>query len=108
MSLSSTDILNNEDSLQNKQELQNHGKIQRIIIGVFCGALFSVLLIIAIASIVCRRRQYRSVRRWDPMDLDYGKKLFSSGKEEDDDLEHDFEIDMGDVNLQTRRLLNNN
>lgn len=99
--------MDKDDDLKNKQELLDGDRTRRIIIGVSFGALFAILVTVAVATKVCRRRQYTSVRRWDPMDLDYGKKLFTSGRDEDMDLEHDFEIDMGDVNLQTKKLLSN-
>ena len=99
--------MDKDDNLKNKQELLDGDRTRRIIIGVCFGVLFTILVTVAVAMKVCRRRQYTSVRRWDPMDLDYGKKLFTSGKDEDMDLEHDFEIDMGDMNLQTKKLLNN-
>ena len=102
-----TGLLDEDDSLQKKQELLDSDEVRRIAIGVSFGALLLILVSIAVATRVFRRKQYTSVRRWDTMDLDYGKKLFSPAKDEDNELEHDFEIDMGEVNLQTRKLLNN-
>ena len=91
---------------QDKQEIYNNDKIIRITIGASFGAMFAILLVLGIMSRACRRRQYTTVRRWEPMDLDYGKKLFMPGKDENEP-ENDFEIDMADMSTQTRKLLNN-
>ncbi|XP_070204035.1 acid phosphatase type 7-like isoform X2 [Littorina saxatilis] len=98
-------FLDEEDSEQNKEELVNSDKSRRIAIGVSFAVLFTMLVVVAVVTKACRRKQYTTVRRWEAMDLDYGKKLFTAGKDEDDDLEKDFEIDMGNGNLQSRKLL---
>lgn len=101
-------LFEDEDTEARERELKQNDTTQRIAIGATFGVLFSILVVVAILSRACRRRQYTAVRRWNAMDLDYGKKLFSSGRDEDHELEQDYEMDMGDMSVQSsKKLLNN-
>ncbi|XP_076470599.1 acid phosphatase type 7-like [Babylonia areolata] len=103
-----SDLFADEDARQKEEELKRSDRTQRIAIGASFGVLIAIVAAVAIVSRACRRHQYSVVRRWDAMDLDYGRKLFSAAREEEHDLEqHDFEVDMGDVNGQSKKLLNN-
>ncbi|XP_005096461.1 acid phosphatase type 7 isoform X2 [Aplysia californica] len=74
----------------------------RLIIGVSAGSfIIAVLVIICIVRRVRRRR--RVTRRWEQMDINYGKKFYSKAPDKDED--NDFEIDMSEGTEPTRKLL---
>ncbi|KAL8559759.1 hypothetical protein ACOMHN_002292 [Nucella lapillus] len=106
----SPNLFEDEDPEAKDRELKQSDMTQRLAIGVSFGVLFAILVVVAILSRACRRRQYTAVRRWNAMDLDYGQRLFSSGRDNDlPELEQDFELDMGDMSApsSTKKLLNN-
>lgn len=84
-------------------ELLEGDNRNRIIIGSSCGALFLVVIIAVFSAKKCRRKS-KVARRWEQMDINYGKKFYTKAPDKDED--NDFEIDMSDGTEPTRKLLN--
>ncbi|GFR74406.1 purple acid phosphatase [Elysia marginata] len=85
------------------QQLLRGDNRNRLIIGIVGGVVALVALIVILAVRRCRKRR-RTTRRWETMDINYGKKFYSKAPEKDED--NDFEIDMSDGTEGTRQLLN--
>lgn len=85
------------------QELLRGDNRNRLIIGVVGGVVALVALIVILSVRRCRKRR-RTTRRWETMDINYGKKFYSKAPDKDED--NDFEIDMSDGTEGTRQLLN--
>ncbi|CAL1541090.1 unnamed protein product [Lymnaea stagnalis] len=84
-------------------ELLEGDNRNRIIIGASCGGFFLLVIIAVVATKKCRRKS-KVARRWEQMDINYGKKFYSKAPDKDED--NDFEIDMSDGTEPTRKLLN--
>lgn len=91
-----------DDKSRISELLQGDNKI-RLIIGVSCAA-FATVAVIIIIFVKTIRRKKKVTRRWEHMDINYGKKFYSKAPEKDED--NDFEIDMSDGTEPTRKLLN--
>ncbi|XP_055891596.1 acid phosphatase type 7-like [Biomphalaria glabrata] len=75
----------------------------RIIIGGSCAGVAVILVSMFIFAKKCKRKS-KSTRRWEQMDINYGKKFYTKAPEKDED--NDFEIDMSEGTEPTRKLLN--
>lgn len=53
---------------------------------------------------VCRGRRRRSARRWENMDINYGKRYYSKANDKDE-FDNDFEIDVPETTEPSRKLL---
>ncbi|BFZ12551.1 hypothetical protein BsWGS_15589 [Bradybaena similaris] len=91
-----------DDKSRLSELLQGDNKV-RLIIGVSCAA-FAAVAVIIIIFVKTIRRKKKVTRRWEHMDINYGKKFYSKAPEKDED--NDFEIDMSDGTEPTRKLLN--
>lgn len=105
-------VLNVHDPVLETKKMLAADDSRRLIIGASFGALILVIIVIAVAIKVRGRTRRRSVRRWDVMDYKYGKtKLYAptnDEEDEDDDFQgdHDFEMDIPDGTMQTKKLIN--
>uniref|UniRef100_A0A0B7ASY5 Purple acid phosphatase n=1 Tax=Arion vulgaris TaxID=1028688 RepID=A0A0B7ASY5_9EUPU len=81
--------------------LEGDNKV-RLIIGVSCAA-FAFAVVITIIFVKVMKKKKKVARRWEHMDINYGKKFYSKAPEKDED--NDFEIDMSDGTEPTRKLL---
>ncbi|XP_059171125.1 acid phosphatase type 7-like [Physella acuta] len=98
--------LNVEDNPGHKSkiaELLEGDNRNRIIIGASCAFVGLILLIVFISVRKCKRRS-KVTRRWEQMDINYGKKFYNKAPDKEED--NDFEIDMSDGTEPTRKLLN--
>lgn len=98
--------INVEDNPSHKSkiaELLEGDNRNRIIIGASCAFVGLVLLIVFISVRKCKRRS-KVTRRWEQMDINYGKKFYNKAPDKEED--NDFEIDMSDGTEPTRKLLN--
>ncbi|KAL8559755.1 hypothetical protein ACOMHN_002288 [Nucella lapillus] len=104
-------VLNVHDPVLDTKKMLAADDSRRIIIGASFGGVVLLLIIIAIVVKVRGRSKRRTVRRWDVMDYKYGKtKLYAptnDEEDEDDDFrDHDFEMDIPDGSMQTKKLIN--
>ena len=83
-------------------ELLSGDSKTRVIIGATFGSFVAVCLIILL-YIRRSRRKSRITRRWEHMDINYGKRFYDKAPDQDDD--NDFEIDMVEDTDQNRKLL---
>ncbi|KAK3764894.1 hypothetical protein RRG08_025415 [Elysia crispata] len=85
------------------QQLLRGDNRNRLIIGIVGGVVALVAFVVIVAVRRCRKRR-RTTRRWEQMDINYGKKFYSKAPDKEED--NDFEIDMSDGTEGTRQLLN--
>lgn len=91
------------DSLTQKVTKAIKGADIKLVVGVSFGVFVVVfLLIVCIVKRCSRRQRPKSYRRWEQ--LDYGKKFYSTVKNEDKDGD-DFEVDVTDG---TTKLIDSN
>ena len=81
------------DSITQKVTKAIKGADIKLVVGVSFGAFVLVFLMIVCIVRRCNRKRPKSYRRWEQ--LDYGKKFYSTVKNEDKDTD-DFEVDVTD------------
>ncbi|GFO41119.1 purple acid phosphatase [Plakobranchus ocellatus] len=96
------EIGNTQENSRIQKLLQGDNR-NRLIIGVVAGVVIVVAFIVIITVRRFRKRR-RTTRRWEHMDINYGKKFYSKAPDKDED--NDFEIDMSDGTEGTTKLLN--
>ena len=65
----------------------------KVIVGASFGVFFLIFLLVVCVVKACSGRRVKSYRRWET--LDYGKKFYSTVKNDDKDAD-DFEVDVTD------------
>lgn len=102
-------VLHVKDPADDDAEIVNRDKTQRLAISISFGAVFVILILAAILYKVCRRRHYTLPRRWELVNVDYGKPYQPlNAEEEEEEDQIDLEIDMADSQkIHSKMLLNN-